>query len=179
MISKTGCQSQPRKYSIRVISGQQLLKQKSKFYGKTIDPYVRVNIAGEERDRFQFETDWVPNNGFNPRWNDTTEVIVQNPEAAMIRFSVWNKHDAASSDYLGQYSLPLSCCQRGYRHISLEDENGKSLRPASVFVHLDFKFLSKKECGENVLDRTRTQKQNIEKMSKLGQYLILTGDFPV
>lgn len=171
MISKVGCQSQPRKYTLRVITGQQLLKRHSKLCGKTIDPYVRVNIAGEEQDRFQFETDWVPNNGFNPCWNDTTEFTIHNPDVAMIRFAVLNKHDAASNDHLGQYSLPLSCCQRGYRHINLEDENEKSSTTASIFVHLDFEVLTKKDVTDNLLDRVRTQKQNVEKTNKLGKLL--------
>lgn len=170
MINKSSFQSLPRKYKLRIITGQKLQNQESKCR-KNIDPYVRVNFAGKEQDRYQFETEWIPNNAFNPHWDETIEVIVHNPEVTMIRFSVWNKNETASNDHLGQYSLPLVCCQKGYRHIPLEDENGKSLKPSTLFIHFDFKDLERNDVVEHVSDRIRSHKQNTEKTHELGKFL--------
>merc|ERR1719461_594499 len=54
----------------------------------------------------------------------------------MIRFSVWDKDVFSADDFLGQHSLPFESLSIGYRHAILEDENGKSLQPASIFLKI-------------------------------------------
>ena len=172
-VNKLGCQSKPRRYKIKIITGQQLPKPRSKLQGEIVDPFVRVDIYGDERDKIQYETEWVPNNGFNPFWDDYTEIIVNHPDVAMIRFSVWDKDAVTSNDFLGQYSLPLTCCQVGYRHINLEDENGRALRPASIFVHIEFEVLEKFDVTERKKRNSSiasTHKQNVKKTIELGKF---------
>ena len=136
-----------------------------------------MEIYGDERDKFQYKTEWVPNNGFNPFWDDYTEIVVSHPDVAMIRFSVWDKDAITSNNFLGQYCLPLTCCQVGYRHINLEDENGRALRPASIFVHIDFEVLEKFDVTERkrrssiVSSIGSSHKQNSKKTIELGKFL--------
>lgn len=50
---------------------------------------------------------------FSPRWNETFTFIVQVPELALIRFVVENQGFITGNEFLGQYTLPLLCMNKG------------------------------------------------------------------
>lgn len=128
--------SKGTKLTIEVISGQQLPKPKSELKGEVVDPYVRVEIYGIDDDRQTKETQWIQDNGFNPRWDEDLTFYLKVPELAVVRISVWDKDAFSADDFLGQYSLPVNSMATGYRHAVIEDENGKSLQPASIFLRI-------------------------------------------
>jgi hypothetical protein len=50
---------------------------------------------------------------FSPRWNETFTFIIQVPELALIRFVVENPGLIAGNEFLGQYTLPVLCMNKG------------------------------------------------------------------
>ncbi|KAB5526209.1 hypothetical protein PHYPO_G00149050 [Pangasianodon hypophthalmus] len=78
-------------------------------------------------------------NSFNPIWNDTLNFTVHVPELALVRFMVEDYDKTSKNDFVGQYTLPFSCIQQGYRHIHLLSKDGTSIPPSSLFVHIRIK----------------------------------------
>uniref|UniRef100_A0A8C5DTB1 Phosphoinositide phospholipase C n=1 Tax=Gouania willdenowi TaxID=441366 RepID=A0A8C5DTB1_GOUWI len=118
-----------------VISGQQLPKVNIK-EDSIVDPLVRVEIHGVPLDQAKQETRYIENNGFNPVWYDMLRFTIHSPELAMVRIVVEDYDKTSKNDFVGQYTLPLSCMQQGYRHIHLLSKDGTSIPPASLFVHI-------------------------------------------
>ncbi|KAJ8003621.1 hypothetical protein DPEC_G00150240 [Dallia pectoralis] len=126
---------QPLSFCIQVISAQQLPKVNIK-ESSVVDPFVRVEIHGVPLDQAKQETRYIDNNGFNPVWYDTLRFTIHTPELAMVRFVVEDYDKASRNDFVGQYTLPFTCIQQGYRHIHLLSKDGTSIHPASLFVHI-------------------------------------------
>ncbi|KAM4602167.1 1-phosphatidylinositol 4,5-bisphosphate phosphodiesterase delta-4 [Polymixia lowei] len=125
----------PLTLNIQVISGQQLPKVNIK-EGSIVDPLVRVEIHGVPLDQAKQETRYIENNGFNPVWYDTLRFTIHTPELAMVRFVVEDYDKTSKNDFVGQYTLPFSCIQQGYRHIHLLSKDGTRIPPSSLFVHI-------------------------------------------
>ncbi|KAG2459013.1 PLCD4 phosphodiesterase, partial [Polypterus senegalus] len=125
----------PLTLSVQVISGQQLPKVNNK-EGSIIDPLVRVEIHGVPMDQARQETKYIDNNGFNPSWNETLQFTVHVPELALVRFVVEDYDKTSKNDFVGQYTLPFTSIQQGYRHIHLLSKDGTSIPPSSLFVHI-------------------------------------------
>ncbi|XP_029789683.1 1-phosphatidylinositol 4,5-bisphosphate phosphodiesterase delta-4 isoform X2 [Suricata suricatta] len=121
---------------IQVISGQQLPKEDMTKERAIVDPLVRVEIFGVRPDTARQETSHVENNGFNPYWGQTLCFRVLVPDLALLRFVVEDYNWKTRNDFIGQYTLPWTCMQEGYRHIHLLSKDGTSLHPASIFVHI-------------------------------------------
>lgn len=51
--------------------------------------------------------------GFNPVWYDTLRFTIHTPELAIVRFVVEDYDKTSKNDFVGQYTLPLSCMQQG------------------------------------------------------------------
>ncbi|KAL3999224.1 hypothetical protein ACER0C_006995 [Sarotherodon galilaeus] len=126
--------------TIQVISGQQLPKVNIK-EDSIVDPLIRVEVHGVPMDQAKQETRYIENNGFNPMWYDTLHFTIHTPELAMVRFVVEDYDKTSKNDFVGQYTLPLSCMQQGYRHIHLLSKDGTSIPPSSLFVYLRIKHL--------------------------------------
>ncbi|XP_039979082.1 1-phosphatidylinositol 4,5-bisphosphate phosphodiesterase delta-4 isoform X2 [Xiphias gladius] len=126
---------QPVILNIQVISGQQLPKVNIK-EDSIVDPLVRVEIHGVPRDQAKQETRYIENNGFNPVWYDTLRFTIHTPDLAIVRFVVEDYDKTSKNDFVGQYTLPFSCMQQGYRHIHLLSKDGTSIPPSSLFVHI-------------------------------------------
>lgn len=131
----------PLSLTIQIISGQQLPKVSKKEWS-IVDPLVRVEIYGVPLDQTHQETKYIENNGFNPYWNETLQFVVRTPELAIVRFVVEDYDKTSKNDFIGQYTLPFSCIQPGYRHIQLLSKDGTSICPSSLFVHIKIKTAS-------------------------------------
>uniref|UniRef100_A0A673GW70 Phosphoinositide phospholipase C n=1 Tax=Sinocyclocheilus rhinocerous TaxID=307959 RepID=A0A673GW70_9TELE len=125
----------PLSLSIQVISGQQLPKVNIK-EGSIIDPLVRVEIHGVPLDQAKQETRYIDNNGFNPAWYDTLQFTIHVPELALVRFVVEDYDKTSKNDFVGQFTLPFTCIQPGYRHIHLLSKDGTGIPPSSLFVNV-------------------------------------------
>ncbi|XP_038575977.1 1-phosphatidylinositol 4,5-bisphosphate phosphodiesterase delta-4-like isoform X2 [Micropterus salmoides] len=131
----------PLRLSIQVISGQQLPKVNQK-EGSIVDPLVRVEVYGVPQDQVKEETSHINNNGFNPVWNETLNFVIHTPELALVRFVVEDYDKASRNDFVGQFTLPFTCIQAGYRHIHLLSKDGTSIPPASLFVNISISELT-------------------------------------
>ncbi|XP_063301098.1 1-phosphatidylinositol 4,5-bisphosphate phosphodiesterase zeta-1 [Pelobates fuscus] len=125
----------PITLSIKIISGF-LLPPCSLSVSNTADSLVSVEIFGVPADQSKKQTQVTKNNAFNPRWNQPLTFHVHVPELAMIRFCVEDQLSLVSNEFLGQYTLPLTCMSKGFRHVPLLNKHGQTLVPASLFVHV-------------------------------------------
>ncbi|XP_055967960.1 1-phosphatidylinositol 4,5-bisphosphate phosphodiesterase delta-4 [Sorex fumeus] len=125
-----------QKLVVQVISGQQLPKGAKSREQSILDPLVRVEVFGVRPDTTYQETNYVENNGFNPYWGETLTFRVLVPELALLRFVVKDYNWTIRHEFVGQFTVPWSCMQQGYRHIHLLSKDGLSLHPASIFVHI-------------------------------------------
>ncbi|AWP20603.1 Phosphoinositide phospholipase C [Scophthalmus maximus] len=123
-------------FHVMIISAQQLPKINKDKHRSIVDPLVRVEISGVPADNASKETHYIDNNGFNPMWNESFKFNIHVPELAMVQF-VAEDYDATSqNDLIGQYSLPLTSVQNGYRHVPLLTKRGDIICSAGLFVHL-------------------------------------------
>ncbi|XP_057645812.1 1-phosphatidylinositol 4,5-bisphosphate phosphodiesterase zeta-1 [Chionomys nivalis] len=123
----------PITLTIRLISGIQLPISLSS--SKT-DILVMIEVYGVPNDHMKQQTRVVKNNALSPRWNETFTFIVQVPELALIRFVVENQGFITGNEFLGQYTLPLLCMNKGYRRVPLFSKAGENLEPSSLFVYV-------------------------------------------
>uniref|UniRef100_A0AAZ3SWG0 Phosphoinositide phospholipase C n=1 Tax=Oncorhynchus tshawytscha TaxID=74940 RepID=A0AAZ3SWG0_ONCTS len=119
-----------------VISAQQLPKLNKDKCKSIVDPLVKVEIDGVPADTCSKETRSIENNGFNPMWNETFQFDIQVPELALVRFLVEDYDSTSQNDLIGQYCLPLTSLQNGYRHVPLLTKHGDVIPSAGLFVHL-------------------------------------------
>ncbi|KAM9045613.1 1-phosphatidylinositol 4,5-bisphosphate phosphodiesterase delta-3 isoform 1-T1 [Megaptera novaeangliae] len=131
------CPGTPRTtFTIQVLTAQQLPKLNAEKPNSIVDPLVRIEIHGVPADCACKETNYVLNNGFNPRWGQTLQFQLRAPELVLVRFVVEDYDATSPNDFVGQFTLPLSSLKQGYRHIHLLSKDGASLSPATLFVHI-------------------------------------------
>lgn len=131
------CPGPPRTtLTIQLLTAQQLPKLNVEKPSSIVDPLVRVEIHGVPADCAQKETNYVLNNGFNPRWGQTLQFQLRAPELVLVRFVVEDYDTTSPNDFVGQFTLPLNSLKQGYRHIHLLSKDGASLSPATLFVHI-------------------------------------------
>ncbi|XP_047424300.1 1-phosphatidylinositol 4,5-bisphosphate phosphodiesterase delta-1a isoform X2 [Mugil cephalus] len=125
-----------KRFHVMVISAQQLPKINKDKHKSIVDPLVKVEIYGVPADNASKVTPHLTNNGFNPQWNLSFQFDIQVPELAMVRFVVEDYDTGNWNDYVGQYCLPLTSVQNGYRHVPLLTKHGDVICSAGLFVHL-------------------------------------------
>ncbi|XP_063063520.1 1-phosphatidylinositol 4,5-bisphosphate phosphodiesterase delta-1a isoform X2 [Engraulis encrasicolus] len=121
---------------LMVISAQQLPKLNKDKCKSIVDPLVRVEIYGVPDDNATKETHYIQNNGFNPMWNENFQFEVRVPELAMLRFVLEDYDTTSYNDLIGQYCLPFTSLQMGYRHVPLLTKRGDLIPSAGLFVHV-------------------------------------------
>ncbi|XP_062841332.1 1-phosphatidylinositol 4,5-bisphosphate phosphodiesterase delta-1a [Trichomycterus rosablanca] len=121
---------------IMVISAQQLPKLNKDKPKSIVDPLVKVEIYGIPDDRAAVQTPYITDNGFNPSWNKNFKFTVHVPDLALVRFVVEDYDSASSNDFIGQYTIPVTSMQNGYRHIPLLTKGGDVIPSARLFVHI-------------------------------------------
>ncbi|XP_015979598.2 1-phosphatidylinositol 4,5-bisphosphate phosphodiesterase zeta-1 [Rousettus aegyptiacus] len=127
--------SNPVTLTIRLISGVQLPPSSHSSSNKA-DTLVIIEIFGVPYDQMKQQTRVIRRNAFSPRWNETFTFVIQVPELALIRFVVENQNFLTGNEFLGQYTLPVLCMSKGYRHVPLFSKFGQSLEPASLFTYI-------------------------------------------
>ncbi|XP_035507935.1 1-phosphatidylinositol 4,5-bisphosphate phosphodiesterase delta-1a isoform X1 [Morone saxatilis] len=123
-------------FHVMVISAQQLPKINKDKHKSIVDPLVRVEIHGVPEDIDSQVTHHINNNGFNPMWNQSFQFEIHVPELVMVRFVVEDYDSTSQNDLIGQYCLPLTSVQNGYRHVPLLTKRGDVITSAGLFVHL-------------------------------------------
>uniref|UniRef100_A0A8C3X1W1 Phosphoinositide phospholipase C n=1 Tax=Catagonus wagneri TaxID=51154 RepID=A0A8C3X1W1_9CETA len=133
--NKSLINSNPITLTIRLISGIQLPPSYHSSSNKA-DTLVIIEIFGVPNDQMKRQTRVIKKNAFSPRWNETFTFIIQVPELALIRFVVENQGLITGNEFLGQYTLPVLCMNKGYRRVPLFSKMGESLEPASLFIYV-------------------------------------------
>ncbi|EMP25003.1 1-phosphatidylinositol-4,5-bisphosphate phosphodiesterase zeta-1 [Chelonia mydas] len=95
-----------------LISGYQLPPSNLSRTNKA-DPLVQIEIHGVPEDQVKQQTCVIKSNALCPRWNETFTFNVQVPELALVRFVVEDQISLAANEFLGQYTLPLLCMNKG------------------------------------------------------------------
>ncbi|XP_051970490.1 1-phosphatidylinositol 4,5-bisphosphate phosphodiesterase delta-1a [Xyrauchen texanus] len=127
---------QKKTVHIMIISAQQLPKLSKDKPKSIVDPQVQVEIYGVPVDNNTKLTHHIENNGFNPMWNTNFQFTVHVPELALVRFVVEDFDAASYNDFIGQYTVPLTSMQNGYRHVPLLTKRGDVIPSAGLFVHI-------------------------------------------
>ncbi|NXY33996.1 PLCZ1 phosphodiesterase, partial [Pomatorhinus ruficollis] len=130
-----GGYSKPMSLSIRLISGHQLPPSSMSKTNKA-DPMVQIEIYGVPEDQARKKSSVIKSNALCPKWNETFSFNIQVPELAMIRFCVEDEVSLVNNEFLGQYTLPVTSLNTGYRKIPLMSKEGIKLESASLFAHV-------------------------------------------
>ncbi|XP_048868373.1 1-phosphatidylinositol 4,5-bisphosphate phosphodiesterase delta-1-like isoform X2 [Brienomyrus brachyistius] len=120
---------------VMIISAQQLPKLGKK-ESSIVDPLVKVEIYGVQQDVASKQTHHIDNNGFSPMWNENFQFDICVPELALVRFVVEDYDAVTQNDLIGQYTVPFSSLQNGYRHVPLLNNSGDIIPSARLFVHI-------------------------------------------
>lgn len=95
----------PLLISINIIGARHLCRSKK----GTASPLVEVEVIGATYDAgTKLTTRSVPENGFNPHWNQRCEFEVACPPFAMIRFLVQDVDVFGEKNFIGQATYPVS-----------------------------------------------------------------------
>lgn len=124
---------------LKIISGQNLPKPGQKIEGEIVDPYVVIKVRGHPDDKYKITTQTIHNNGFNPYWDESFEISIKLPELAFVHFIVRDHSSKGKDEKLGQCIIPFISIQQGYRHVTLMNDRGVPIPPASLFVHIVIK----------------------------------------
>ncbi|KAG8513793.1 1-phosphatidylinositol 4,5-bisphosphate phosphodiesterase zeta-1, partial [Galemys pyrenaicus] len=133
--NKAPIDSNPVTLTIRLISGVQLPPSNYSSSNKA-DTLVIIEIYGVPNDQMKQQTRVIKRNAFSPKWNETFTFVIEVPELALIRFVVENQNFITENEFLGQYTLPVLCMNKGYRRVPLFSKMGESLEPASLFIYV-------------------------------------------
>lgn len=149
----------PRKkisFKIEVISAQQLMRPLNLPKGRTLDPYVEVEIflADDKRNKqdatsnapaqetlLKYRTDIVKDNGFNPVFTNNSyefTVTTKYPDLIFVRWSVklGDKGYNDRSPPLATFTAKLGGLKQGYRTIPLLDHNGYNYLFSTLFCKI-------------------------------------------
>lgn len=138
------------KFTIDVISAQQLMRPSSLGDKRSFDPYVEVEVflADDKRNKTQtspnapapdsqlkYCTKAVPQNGFNPEFNEsfTFNVITKYPDLVFVR---WSVKLANKGSPLATFMAKLTNLNQGYRTLPLLDHNGDRYLFSTLFCHI-------------------------------------------
>nr|XP_034180308.1 1-phosphatidylinositol 4,5-bisphosphate phosphodiesterase gamma-1 isoform X2 [Osmia lignaria] len=121
------------KFNIKVIGARHLIRA-----GRGIaSPFVEIEIIGADFDSgTKLTTKTIPDNGFNPMWNESCEFEVLNSYFAFIRFVVQDEDMFGDSNFIGQATFPVRCLRSGYRSVPLKNNFSEDLELASLLIHL-------------------------------------------
>ncbi|KFM69434.1 Inactive phospholipase C-like protein 2, partial [Stegodyphus mimosarum] len=130
---------------LKIISAQQLPQPKgASAKASSIDPYVVVQVYGMAIDCAEARTRTVSNEGHSPIFDESFEFTVTVPELALLRIAVLDD-EFIGDDFIGQYTVPLTCLRTGYRHLRLLSNNGDPLYNTTLFIYITMTTRSEKQ----------------------------------
>ncbi|KAI9795981.1 MAG: Phospholipase C [Piccolia ochrophora] len=154
------------KFSVDVVSAQQLPRSRGMSPDQSIDPYIEVEVycaddkakggaigeggldASARNGKFGMgsphrrRTRIVPSNGYNPVFNDKFVITLETkfPSLVFVRWTVWNSADGRTygdrNGALATYTAKLSSLQQGYRHLPLYDSKGEQFLFSTLFCRI-------------------------------------------
>ena len=153
-------------FSVDMISAQQIPRPRGFDNDDSLNPYVEVEMFSAEdkgegvasgeggqvtsarngvRPTQRLRSVVVPNNGFNPRFDNTFKLSIETkyPSLVFVRWTVWNSQDGrtynnnnGSSEPLAIFTAKLDSLEQGYRHLPLYDHKGDQFIFATLFCKI-------------------------------------------
>ncbi|KIW03442.1 uncharacterized protein PV09_05212 [Verruconis gallopava] len=154
------------KFSVDVLSAQQLPRPRDLSHAANMNPYIEVEVHIAEdkahglaigeggtdasaRDGMsgigsplRKRTRIVLNNGWDPHFNEPMSFTVETkyPSLVFVRWTVWNSPDgqslSSSSVPLASYTAKLDSLQQGYRHIPLKNAQSEQFYFSTLFCKI-------------------------------------------
>jgi phosphatidylinositol phospholipase C, delta len=154
------------RFSVEVISAQQLPRLHGMERSVSINPFIQIQVynaedkargiatgsGGEDssaRNGFSGvgipyvrRTKVVPDNGYNPQFNEKFEFAVETkyPELVFVRWIVYSspnsKHTVNGSTQVAVFTAKLSSMQQGYRHLPLYNGHGEEYIFSTLFCKI-------------------------------------------
>jgi phosphatidylinositol phospholipase C, delta len=154
------------KFTVEMISAQQLPRLRSMASDSTINPFVEIQMfIAEDRARgiasgsggtdsssrngysgigspYGRRTKVIMDNGYNPIFSDCFELSLEtrHPDLVFVRWIVWHspsgKTNASNCRQLAVFTAKLSSLQQGYRHLPLYNGNGEEFIFSSLFCRI-------------------------------------------
>ncbi|KAL7268175.1 Phospholipase C [Rhizina undulata] len=153
------------KFSVEVISAQQLPRPKDHKADGSIDPFVVVEVfSADEKTKgastgeggidtsdskgvsglgapHKRRTKVVRDDGFHPLFREkmSFSVMTKFESLVFVRFSVYNADGSDSNDrtLIATYTAKLISLQQGYRHLPLYDLQGEQFLFSTIFVKIN------------------------------------------
>ncbi|KAM7223464.1 putative 1-phosphatidylinositol-4,5-bisphosphate phosphodiesterase 1 [Rhypophila decipiens] len=167
------------KFSITVISAQQLMRPSKLGDKKSFDPYVEVEVftADDKKNKaatspsapapdsqLKYCTKPIPQNGFNPEFNHACdfELSTKYPDLVFVRWSV--KLANNRSPPLATYTAKLNNLNQGYRTIPLVDHNADPYLFSTLFCHI-----KKEPITEHFVDYQAEPPKSGNKLRNIGR----------
>ena len=154
------------KFSVEMISAQQLPRLKGVGVDESLDPYIEIEMFSAEDKAegvatgeggldasarnglsgigspHRRRTVIVQSNGYNPIFNDKFKLSLETkyPSLVFVRWTVWDSADGRtygnSNAPLAVFTAKLSSLQQGYRHLPLFDHNGEQFLFSTLFCRI-------------------------------------------
>jgi phosphatidylinositol phospholipase C delta len=181
------------KFSVKIISAQQLPRPRGLSQDANINPYVEFEMhcaedmgpnalseGGQDASArnghsgigapIRKKTQTVVDNGYNPEWNEklTLTLTTRFPSLVFVRWTVWNSRDAHNSGErapLATFTAKLSNLQQGYRHLPLFDSNGEQYLFSTLLCKIE-----KEDCvdvPETIPEDTGSRKSSFDSITTL------------
>ncbi|KAJ1301294.1 hypothetical protein OPQ81_003698 [Rhizoctonia solani] len=133
---------------ITIISAQQIPRKRDEngreiIKDGLIDPLVEVSLHTPDPNTGTrtYRTSTIPNNGFNPVWEETVSIPFTCPadmwDLMFLKLAVMD--DGDDDEPLAVYCSPLGSLRRGYRHLPLHDLQFSQYLFSTLFVHISLR----------------------------------------
>ncbi|KAI9889422.1 MAG: Phospholipase C [Vezdaea aestivalis] len=163
------------KFSVDIISGQQLPRANNLRPEDSICPYIEVETFGaDEKGESAGRTGIVETRGYNPVFNEKISIAVETkfPSLLFVRFTVYNALDSKTygdrNAPLATFTAKLDKLRAGYHHMPLRNANGEEYLFSTLFCRFQKettqlveredarsgKVQSLRQLGRSVLNRT-------------------------
>lgn len=179
------------KFSVEMISAQQLPRSRGMGADESLDPYIEIEMfSAEDKAKgvafgeggldasarnglsgigspHRRRTIIVQSNGHNPIFNDKFKLSLETkyPSLVFVRWTVWDSVDGRSygnsSEPLAMFTAKLSSLQQGYRHLPLFDYNGEQFLFSKLFCKIRKEEPVSIQTSENL---------RLEKIGRLKQF---------
>lgn len=151
------------KFTVKIISAQQLPRPRGLGQEANINPYVEFEMycaedmganatgfGGQDASArnghsgignpLRKRTRIVEGNGYNPEFGDEIDMTVTTryPSLVFVRWTVWNSLDARTTNHapLATFTAKLDNIQQGFRHLPLFDSNGEQYLFSTLFCKI-------------------------------------------
>ncbi|KAL1639878.1 hypothetical protein SLS58_007465 [Diplodia intermedia] len=155
------------KFSVHIISAQQLPRPSGMKSDTSINPYVEFEMySANDKSRgaaigeggmdasarngvsgigvpLRKRTPVIEGNGYDPNFNALLSMSLETrfPDLVFVRWTVWNSADSktasSSSAPLATFTAKLSSLQQGYRHLPLYNTNGDQYMFSTLFCKIE------------------------------------------